>query len=97
MNGVFGLKVPDANPYETVLAAMQGSVEALQEIPEAERAVVRPGCRHLPLPGFRGIFLITEHRSGNRFRQFMMPVMKNGSCGMQRTVTPRKDCLVQMR
>lgn len=41
-NGVFGLKVPDANPYETVLAAMQGSVEALQEIPEAERAVVRP-------------------------------------------------------
>lgn len=41
-NGVFGLKVPDANPYETVLAAMQGSVEELQEIPEAERAVVRP-------------------------------------------------------
>lgn len=41
-NGVFGLKVPDANPYETVLAAMQGSREALQEIPEAERAVVRP-------------------------------------------------------
>lgn len=41
-NGVFGLKVPDANPYETVLAAMQGSRDALQEIPEAERAVVRP-------------------------------------------------------
>ena len=41
-NGVFGLKIPDANPYETVLAAMQGSVEELQEIPEAERAVVRP-------------------------------------------------------
>ena len=41
-NGVFGLKVPDANPYETVLAAMQGSVEELQEISEAERAVVRP-------------------------------------------------------
>ena len=41
-NGVFGLKVPDANPYETVSAAMQGSVEELQEIPEAERAVVRP-------------------------------------------------------
>ncbi len=30
--GVFGLKVPDANPYETVSAAMQGSVEELQEI-----------------------------------------------------------------
>lgn len=41
-NGVFGLKVPDANPYETVFAAMQGSVEELQEIPETERAVVRP-------------------------------------------------------
>ena len=41
-NGVFGLKVPDANPYETVSAAMQGSVEELQEIPEEERAVVRP-------------------------------------------------------
>lgn len=41
-NGVFGLKVPDANPYETVFAAMEGSVEELREIPEAERAVVRP-------------------------------------------------------
>lgn len=41
-NRVFGLKVPDAKPYETVLAAMQGSRDALQEIPEAERAVVRP-------------------------------------------------------
>lgn len=41
-NGVFGLKVPDAHPYETVSAAMQGSAEELQSIPEAERAVVRP-------------------------------------------------------
>ncbi len=41
-NGVFGLKVPDANPYETVLAALQGSYEELQEIPEKDRAVVRP-------------------------------------------------------
>ena len=41
-NGVFGLKVPDANPYETVSAAMQGSAEELQDIPETERAVVRP-------------------------------------------------------
>ena len=40
-NGVFGLKVPDAHPYETV-STMQGSAEELQEIPEAERAVVRP-------------------------------------------------------
>lgn len=41
-NGVFGLKVPDADPYRTVLSAMQGSWEELQEIPETERAVVRP-------------------------------------------------------
>lgn len=41
-NGVFGLEVPDAHPYETVSAAMQGSAEELQSIPEAERAVVRP-------------------------------------------------------
>lgn len=41
-DGVFGLKVPDAHPYETVSAAMHGSAEELQEIPEAERAVVRP-------------------------------------------------------
>ena len=41
-NGVFGLKVPDAHPYEAVSAAMQGSAEELQSIPEAERAVVRP-------------------------------------------------------
>ena len=41
-NGVFGLKVPDANPYETVLSAMQGSYEELQGIPEQDRAVVRP-------------------------------------------------------
>ena len=41
-NGVFGLEVPDAHPYETVSAAMQSSAEELQSIPEAERAVVRP-------------------------------------------------------
>ena len=41
-NGVFGLNVPDAAPYETILAAMQGSQEELQGIPETERAVVRP-------------------------------------------------------
>lgn len=41
-NGVFGLAVPDAQPYETVLAAMQDSVEELAAIPVEEQAVVRP-------------------------------------------------------
>lgn len=94
-NGVFGLKVPDAHPYETVSAAMQGSAEELQEIPEAERAVVDPGCRHLRPPGFLGISPITEPRSGNRSRQSTMRDMKNGSCGMQRTAILRMDYLPQ--
>ena len=41
-NGVFGIEVPDAQPYETVLQALQGSDRELQEIPEESRAVVRP-------------------------------------------------------
>lgn len=41
-NGVFGLKVPDAQPYETVLEALTDSQEELAAIPEGQRAVVRP-------------------------------------------------------
>lgn len=41
-NGVFGLAVPDAKPYETVLAAMQDSAQELADIPVNEQAVVRP-------------------------------------------------------
>lgn len=41
-NNVFGLPVPDAQPYETVLAAMQASVEELSAVPQEQRAVVRP-------------------------------------------------------
>lgn len=41
-NGVFGLEVPDARPYETVLRAMQDSDRELQEVEEENRAVVRP-------------------------------------------------------
>jgi len=40
--GVFGLKVPDAQPYETVLAALTASGEELAALPEEKRAVVRP-------------------------------------------------------
>lgn len=40
--GVFGLDVPDAKPYETILAAMTDSVEELMAVREEERAVVRP-------------------------------------------------------
>lgn len=41
-NHVFGLDVPDAQPYEAVLAALEGSGRELEEIPEEERAAVRP-------------------------------------------------------
>ena len=41
-NNVFGLEVPDAHPYETVLAALNGSKEELEGIPQEKRAVVRP-------------------------------------------------------
>ena len=39
---MFGLEVPDAHPYETVLAALEGSVKELSGIPEESRAAVRP-------------------------------------------------------
>ncbi len=39
---VFGLEVPDAEPYQTVLAAMEGSRKELAMIPEKDRAIVRP-------------------------------------------------------
>ena len=41
-NGVFGLSVPDAYPYETVYEAMKDSVEELADIPKEQQAVVRP-------------------------------------------------------
>lgn len=41
-NQVFGIPVPDAQPYDTVLAAMQDSGMELAGIGQEERAVVRP-------------------------------------------------------
>lgn len=41
-NHVFGLDVPDANPYETVLAALTDSKEELEAVPKEQRAIVRP-------------------------------------------------------
>lgn len=41
-NGTFGLKVPDAYPYETVYEAMKDSAKKLEAVEETDRAVVRP-------------------------------------------------------
>lgn len=40
--GVFGLDVPDAHPYEAVLAALKGSQKELEAVPKQDRAIVRP-------------------------------------------------------
>ncbi len=40
--GVFGFDVPDAHPYETILAALTDSTEELAEVPAEECAVIRP-------------------------------------------------------
>ena len=40
--GVFGLDVPDAKPYETIVGALGRSVEELSEVEEKECAIVRP-------------------------------------------------------
>jgi len=40
--GNFGLSVPDAQPYETILAAMNKSTSELSTVDDEERATVRP-------------------------------------------------------
>ena len=41
-NGVFGLDVPDAHPYDTVYGALVLSQKVLEDTPEDNRAIVRP-------------------------------------------------------
>lgn len=41
-NGVYGLDVPDAHPYELILHALTDSKEELSLLEESERAAVRP-------------------------------------------------------
>ena len=41
-NGEFGIDVPDAQPYETIYAALSGSKDVLKYIPENDCAVIRP-------------------------------------------------------
>ena len=40
--GVYGYRVPDAEPYGTVLAALNDSAGELLALEEADRAIVRP-------------------------------------------------------
>jgi hypothetical protein len=40
--GDFGLDVPDANPYDTIFAALSDSADALASIPDEDKGTVRP-------------------------------------------------------
>ncbi len=40
--GEFGIEVPDAAPYETIYAALNGSREVLSKVPNENQAVIRP-------------------------------------------------------
>ena len=52
--GNFNLKVPDAKPYETIHAAMEGSKEELSAIDEKECAVIRPWLQAFSAPWVAG-------------------------------------------
>ncbi len=41
-NGVFGIDVPDKEPYETVFKALSDSAEELSALPKEETGIVRP-------------------------------------------------------
>lgn len=41
-NGVYGLNVPDAQPYETILHALEASSKELKPVNVKDRAIVRP-------------------------------------------------------
>jgi len=52
--GSFGLDVPDAQPYETVLGAMEKSREVLLGLSQAERPIVRPWLQDFTASWVRG-------------------------------------------
>lgn len=41
-NGVYGLSVPDAYPYETILRSLEASSKELESVNKENRAIVRP-------------------------------------------------------
>ncbi len=73
-NGVFGLDVPDAHPYETILNAMQKSLEELNIIPEENRAIVRPWLQAFTATWVNGHISY----NGNEIRQQIQAVYDVG-------------------
>ncbi len=52
--GNFNLKVPDAAPYETILAALEGSKKELSSVKEEDCAVIRPWLQAFSAPWVQG-------------------------------------------
>ncbi len=52
--GVFGLEVPDAQPYEAILAALEKSKDELKDVPEDSKAVIRPWLQDFSAPWVEG-------------------------------------------
>ncbi len=52
--GVFGLEVPDAQPYEAILAALEKSKDELKDVPEESKAVIRPWLQDFSAPWVEG-------------------------------------------
>jgi hypothetical protein len=52
--GNFNLAVPDAAPYETILAALEGSKKELSSVKEEDCAVIRPWLQAFSAPWVQG-------------------------------------------
>ncbi len=52
--GNFNLKVPDSAPYETILAALEGSKKELSSVKETDCAVIRPWLQAFSAPWVQG-------------------------------------------
>lgn len=73
-NGVFGLDVPDAHPYETVYAAMKKSAKELETIPQEKCASVRPWLQAFTASWVKGHISY----SGDQIRQQIQAVYDAG-------------------
>lgn len=67
-NGVYGLSVPDAKPYDTVYAALTSSAEELSSVVEAERAIVRPWLQAFTATWVPGHISYGEEQIRNQIR-----------------------------
>lgn len=52
--GNFNLDVPDAKPYETILAALEGSKKELASLKEEDTAIIRPWLQAFTAPWVKG-------------------------------------------